>query len=49
MDELDIHRWAVPFYMNFLHGNFISTNRNFGAPPTSGNRKANGLLQFEML
>lgn len=33
MDELDINRWAVPFYMEFLHGNFVSAKTRFGAPP----------------
>ena len=34
-DSLDIQRWAVPFYMNFLHASFTSAQTRFGAPTKS--------------
>lgn len=35
-DALDIQKWAVPFCLQFLHGNFASPKTHFGAPPQFG-------------
>lgn len=28
-DELDVERWAKPFYLKFLHGNFVSPGMHY--------------------
>lgn len=50
MEELDLKRWAAPFYLDFLHGSF--TNTKCGYSITSSTRRGWGewrdLLRHEL-